>query len=195
MDNKAEAEFFKKAWREERTDREKDIKERSAREEGLRERENIDFNFLENDRDLFEILLQAKDDELQLLAKIISQKMSSNIDDTCRSPLAIASEIQLMGGNSIVNLFRGHGVGYKEIVLDVAEKVGVEENILSRTGNSVSSMELEIIEALFAKLQEKLNESDREHLSEKLAGTSKNTRYILLAQALLPSNSRSLCPM
>ena len=146
----------------------------------------MDIDFVENDRDLYAVMLRAKDDELKLLATIISQKMSSSIDDRCRSPLAITSEIQLMGGNSVVNLFRGHGVGYKEIVLDVAEKIGVDKNILSRTGNSVSSMEMEIIETLFARFQEKLDESDRENLSRKLAGTSKNTRYILLAQALLP---------
>ena len=186
MDSKAEAEFLKKAWREERAAREKDIQERAAEENDIQARGNMDIDFMENDRDLYAVLLRAKDDELKLLATIISQKMSSSIDDRCRSPLAITSEIQLMGGNSVVNLFRGHGVGYKEIVLDVAEKIGVDKNILSRTGNSVSSMEMEIIETLFARFQEKLDESDRENLSRKLAGTSKNTRYILLAQALLP---------
>jgi uncharacterized protein YaaW (UPF0174 family) len=172
----AASKFLKKAW----------LEERAAREEGLQERENTDLDFVENDQDLYPILLRAKDDELQLLATIISQKVSSSIDDGCRSPLAIASEIQLMGGNSVVNLFRGHGVGYKEIVLDVAEKMGVDKNILSRTGNSVASMEAEIIEKLFIKFAQEMNESDREHLSSKLERASTNTRYMLIARAILP---------
>jgi uncharacterized protein YaaW (UPF0174 family) len=179
-------EFLKKAWLEERAAREKEIKERTAREENIKELGNIDIGFVENDHDLYQILLCSKDDELQLLAKIISQKVSSNIEDSCRSPLAIASEIQLMGGNSIVNLFRGHGVSYKEIVLDVAEKIGVDKNILSRTGNSVSYMETEIIQTLFTKFEQEMNESDRESLYSKLERASTNTRYILIAQALLP---------
>ena len=179
-------EFLKKAWLEERAAGEKEIKKRTAREENTKEIGGIDIAFVENDHDLYQILLCAKDDELQLLAKIISQKASSNIDDSCRSPLAIASEIQLMGGNSIVNLFRGHGVGYKEIVLDVAEKIGVDKNILSRTGNSVSYMETEIIETLFTKFEQEMNEADRENLYSKLERASTDTRYILIAQAVLP---------
>jgi uncharacterized protein YaaW (UPF0174 family) len=178
--------FLKKAWLEERAAREKEIKERTAREENIKESGNMDIGFIENDPDLYQILLRAKDDELQLLAKIISQKASSSIDDSCRSPLAIASEIQLMGGNSVANLFRGHGVGYKEIVLDVAEKIGVDKNILSRTGNSVPYMETEIIETLFTKFEPEMNESDRENLYSKLERASTDTRYILIAQALLP---------
>lgn len=106
--------------------REPEMPARAAAEENSREREDIDRDFVENDHDLYPLLTWAKDDELRLLATLISQKISSSIDDGCRSPLAIASEIQLMGGNSLVNGFRGHGVCYKEIVLDVAETIGVD---------------------------------------------------------------------
>jgi len=112
--------------------------------------------------------------------------MSSSINDGCRSPLAIASEIQLMGGNSLVNWLRGHGVCYKEIVLDVAETIGVDPQILSRRGNSVASMENEIIEKLFARFEEKMNVLEREDLSKQLASASPEARTIVLAQTLLP---------
>ena len=141
---------------------------------------------MENDLDLYPLLARAKADELKLLATLISQKMSSSINDGCRSPLAIASEIQLMGGNSLVNWFRGHGVCYKEIVLDVAETIGVDPQILSRRGNSVASMENEIIEKLFARFEEKMNVLEREDLSKKLASASPEARAIVLAQTLLP---------
>lgn len=42
--------------------------------------------FVENDRDLYPIIARAKDNQLKLLATIISQKVSSSIDDGCRSP-------------------------------------------------------------------------------------------------------------
>ena len=187
MDSKAEAELLKNAWREERAAREQDRQARAASEEDLKASGQMDIEFVENDGDLYPILGWAKDDELHLLTTILSQKVSSRIDEGCRSPLAIISEIQLMGGNSVVNLFRGHGVGYQEIVLDVAEKIGVDKHILSRTGNSVASMEMEIVELLFARVAEKLPESARENLASKLAGASENTRYILLAQAVLPA--------
>ncbi len=123
MASKAEAELLKNAWREERAAREQDRQARAAREADLKASGPMDSGFVENDGDLYPILAWAKGDELHLLATILSQKVSSRIDEGCRSPLAIASEIQRMGGNSVVNLFRGHGVGYQEIVLDAAEKI------------------------------------------------------------------------
>ena len=182
----AEGASVKRTRLQDRAARAPEIPARAAAEETIRERGNIDHDFVENDRDLYPLLARAKDDELKLLATLISQKMSSSIEDGCRSPLAIASEIQLMGGNSLVNGFRGHGVCYKEIVLDVAETIGVDPQILSRTGHSVASMENEIIEKLFAKFEEQMNVSDREHLSRQLARASKEARTILLAHALLP---------
>ncbi len=123
MASKAEAELLKNAWREERAAREQDRQARAAREAALKASGPMDSGFVENDGDLYPILAWAKGDELHLLATILSQKVSSRIDEGCRSPLAITSEIQRMGGNSVVNLFRGHGVGYQEIVLDAAEKI------------------------------------------------------------------------
>lgn len=182
----AEGASAKRTRLEDRAAREPEIQARAAAEETVRERGNIDRDFVENDLDLYPLLARAKDDELRLLATLISQKMSSSINDGCRSPLAIASEIQLMGGNSLVNWLRGHGVCYKEIVLDVAETIGVDPQILSRRGNSVASMENEIIEKLFARFEEKMNVLEREDLSKKLASASPEARAIVLAQTLLP---------
>ena len=182
----AEGASAKRTRLEDRAAREPEIQARAAAEENIRERGNINRDFVENDHDLYPLLARAKADELKLLATLISQKMSSSINDGCRSPLAIASEIQLMGGNSLVNWFRGHGVCYKEIVLDVAETIGVDPQILSRRGNSVASMENEIIEKLFARFEEKMNVLEREDLSKQLASASPEARTIVLAQTLLP---------
>ena len=38
----------------------------------------------------------------------------------------IAEELQLFGGNTIANMFRGNGVLYKEILIDVAKKLKVD---------------------------------------------------------------------
>ena len=40
----------------------------------------------------------------------------------------IANELQLFGGNTLINMFRGHGVPYREILIDVCKKMKVNFN-------------------------------------------------------------------
>lgn len=40
----------------------------------------------------------------------------------------IANELQLFGGNTLLNIFRGHGVPYREILIDVCKKMKVNFN-------------------------------------------------------------------
>lgn len=40
----------------------------------------------------------------------------------------VAHELQLFGGNTLINMFRGHGVPYREILIDVCRKMKVNFN-------------------------------------------------------------------
>ena len=40
----------------------------------------------------------------------------------------VAHELQLFGGNTLINMFRGHGVPYREILIDVCKKMKVNFN-------------------------------------------------------------------
>lgn len=52
----------------------------------------------------------------------------------------IATEIQLFGGNTLVNLFRGgRGVPYKEVLCDVCDKMKVNYNKYSSVQHKVRS--------------------------------------------------------
>ncbi|MBL8474287.1 MAG: DUF3944 domain-containing protein [Rhodocyclaceae bacterium] len=59
----------------------------------------------------------------------------------------IAAELQLFGGNSIVNTWRGNGVPYHELLCDVCSQLG------GNVDNSMSAYEIENL--VLAKLMEK----------------------------------------
>jgi uncharacterized protein YaaW (UPF0174 family) len=61
--------------------------------------------------------------------------------------LLIATEIQKFGGNSLINLFRGKGVSYREIVCDVANHVGANYNDKNDIAQIESTILLKIIES------------------------------------------------
>ena len=62
---------------------------------------------------------------------------------------AIAAEIQLFGGQTFVNLFRGQGVQYSEILNDVATKVNTD---FHKDDFDVSQLEEKILRTLFGKI-------------------------------------------
>lgn len=91
---------------------------------------NMQHRHVADDLLLFPVLYCAKDTELLLCSRILASKRSCSIKPDCTSAESIAHEIQLMGGNSIANKTRGNqGVGYAEIVEDVAEKLKIPSSI------------------------------------------------------------------
>lgn len=56
----------------------------------------------------------------------------------------IIHELQLYGGDSIVNLFRRHGVSYREILTDVCDK----QNIRYKKTDTVAAIELELLRSV-----------------------------------------------
>ena len=77
----------------------------------------------------------------------------------------IAEELQLYGGNTIANIFRGStGVLYKEIATDVADKLKVK---IDKEAN-IDEIENEIIEKFFEDIYGKLSQEDKELMFSEL---------------------------
>ena len=116
---------------------------------------NIDF--ARNDADLYPLLLQATDAEKAFLAEIIAGKYSSGISKDERCPLKLTMELQSMGGDSVMNLFRRRGVQYRQIVTDVATKVAVEND----GPDDLMKAEEKIAEKVITDYKNKLSDSER----------------------------------
>lgn len=126
------------------------------------------------DRDLDPVLEHGDPDDLAVLADYItdngagrlsldsdvcktlhSARVDRNFGDAERS--LISKEIRLFGGNAIINLFRGDGVTYAEVVRDVASHIDVT---FSRT-TAVSEIEERMLKHMLSRALEKMSESDR----------------------------------
>jgi len=69
---------------------------------------------------------------------------------------AIAAEIQLFGGDTLVNLVRGKGVVYREILEDVANQTGVD---FHKETSNTNLLEEKLLRTLFGRITQ-LNELD-----------------------------------
>jgi len=123
---------------------------------------NIDF--ARDDRDLYPLLQQATDEEKAFLAEIIASKYSSGITKDERCPLKLTMELQSMGGDSVMNLFRRRGVQYRQIVVDVASKVAVENDSL----DDLMKTEEKIAEKVITDYKNKLSDSERAEFDQIL---------------------------
>lgn len=84
---------------------------------------------------------------------------------------AIAEELQLFGGDTLVNLFRGGGVLYKEILMDVAKKAKVNFNKDSSTERIEELYLQKIMEEAIEKMSpEELKEFIQEFDGENIVG-------------------------
>lgn len=73
-------------------------------------------------------------------------------------------ELQKFGGNTFVNIFRGGGPSYREILTDVCEKMDVNFN----SSSSVDVIELNLLQKIMI---DSLDKMDAESLMELLKGT------------------------
>ncbi|ARB29206.1 DUF726 domain-containing protein [Pseudomonas tolaasii] len=123
--------------------------------------------FAEEDLELFPALVQARPDELKFLAELMAQKRSASIDADVREPLKLAIELQRMGGDTFMNLARGHGVGYRQIAEDVARRLGVKFD--EPTGTvALADIEAQVAEKLIEQYRDKLSSADRKAFDAEL---------------------------
>ncbi|AMW83121.1 hypothetical protein AK972_2321 [Pseudomonas yamanorum] len=123
--------------------------------------------FAEEDVDLFPLLVQARPEELKFFAELMAQKRSASIDATVREPLKLAIELQRMGGDTFMNLARGHGVSYREIAQDVAQRVGIKFDEPIETV-ALADLELQVAERLIEQYKDKLSQADRQVFEAEL---------------------------
>jgi len=142
-------------------------------------------SFVFSDHSLYPVLKNANDEELGLLVETLCTKNSCGLKPATRDVPAIVNELQLMGGNSIANVARGHGVLYSEIVGDVADQVGVKLDDDLR----IAEKEWRILEHLVERAEEKMSEQERQAFYEEVRKQSgvqdfRSVKDLLLHQAV-----------
>ncbi|MDN5112692.1 DUF3944 domain-containing protein [Aliarcobacter butzleri] len=96
---------------------------------------------------LVETLIRDKDGELRLTESITSNDLYKKFSPQHSNYWElIAGELQSFGGNSFVNIFRGGGVQYKEILCEVCDKMGVNYNKNSNVINIEQNLFMKILE-------------------------------------------------
>lgn len=132
------------------------------------------------DPELFSVLESASQDDLGILVDIItdSGKGRVSLDDDVMKQLVsakdtgniahdqwlmIAGEIQLFGGNSIIKMFRGKGVEYREIVCDVADHLKVNYN----EKQDIAIIESAILMKEVEKSLEQMSEDERKNFFDE----------------------------
>jgi|SRR5882724_1409660 len=113
-------------------------------------------NFVYEDRDLYDVLAKATEEDLGMLVGVMLRKLSCSIHGACRDVPSIVNEFQSLGGHTFLTTIRGHGVCYREIVGDVAGKIGVDLSVCQ----NIAELEWRIIERLIDRIGEKLESMD-----------------------------------
>lgn len=93
----------------------------------------------------------------------------------------IASEIQLFGGNSFVNIFRGgKGVVYREVLCDVCDKMKANYN----KNSSTKQIEENLLMKILTQALEEMKPHERQELSEELGLGTNFTAQALTASCI-----------
>ena len=133
-----------------------------------------------HDPDL-DILNTLSNDELEPIVKLITEKGSLSqfltISDEYKAHYPdhkkyldlIKDELACMGGNSFANIFRGHGVSYREMLIDVSDKLKVPYNKQAPT----ERIELCLLEKVLEDAWEKMSPKEKDELLENLGDTTK----------------------
>lgn len=130
--------------------------------------------------DLVYLLTHDKDGERRL-TELLTQEdnYKKHYPDHKQYWKEIAAEIQCFGGNTFVNMFRGGGVSYKEVLCDVCDKMKVNYNKDSSTKKIEQNLLMKILEDAL----EKMSPEEIEKLGKELGleNTAKLTSQGLTA--------------
>lgn len=149
------------------------------------------------DSDINPILENATNEDLQYLVDLLIGTFTNflEVNDVYKANCPnhrvyadlIAKEICEYGGNSFVNLFRGKGPSYKEIVCDVADKLKAPYN----QNQSIEKIEDSITLKILEKALEEMSDEDKQKLLKEmgykrnldLVGPSLTNAFILIFRA------------
>ncbi|WP_137823532.1 DUF3944 domain-containing protein [Pseudomonas sp. D(2018)] len=159
---------------------------------GIKYRKDDDLAFFQycTDNDLQVLaryLTHDKDGDPRIASELLEDKefksYSGHSEQYKRSWQLIAGEFQHFGGDTIVNLFRGNGVPYKEILSDVCGKLSV------KFGKADSAYEIEnkLLDKFISDSWEKMNAEQKEELLKGvgLDGRLSGAAGLLALQAAL----------
>jgi len=96
----------------------------------------------------------------------------------------IAAELQHFGGNTIANTWRGHGVDYREILLEVCDKMNVNYNKKSEIPVIEMNLLLKILEEAMADMSEEELKIIADELDLKTTSFTANAMSIALQMAI-----------
>lgn len=132
---------------------------------------------IQGDEALVQLLLNADKGDIDLLIDYVTNtgKLGFSMSDSVKTVLQDAKrhdvpdeetlrllvrELQHFGGNTFVNLFRRNGVGYNEIVDDVASHLKIKAPISS----TVEEKEALIIDCVFTSSWKKMSDDERSQI-------------------------------
>lgn len=114
---------------------------------------------------LIQVLNKGSNEELQELLRLFSNQLTSlvseediQVTDKNRAEKIklIDKELREFGGNTFINLFRGEGPAYDEVVTDVADKFSIKTN-----GLTIPEVEERICCVILQKAIEGMSEEER----------------------------------
>lgn len=135
----------------------------------IRYRDDLDLEFLQfcenyDLKDLSEILM-GKSDDTRWSEELSTDEVYKNCNGNYQKAWKqIAGELQLFGGDSIVNAFRGHGVEYKEILCDVCGKM----NVKFKKSESTLELEQKLLLKVIEKSLDKMTPEQREEFVKEI---------------------------
>lgn len=132
---------------------------------------------IQGDEALVQLLLNADKGDIDLLIDYVTNtgKLGFSMSDSVKTVLQDAKhhdvpdeetlrllvrELQHFGGNTFVNLFRRNGVGYNEIVDDVASHLKIK----APTSSTVEEKEALIIDCVFTSSWKKMSDDERSQI-------------------------------
>ncbi|MEY1423055.1 hypothetical protein AB7038_04475 [Morganella morganii] len=101
------------------------------------------------DEALYNVIYYSSKNEREVISKLLN-KRNKSFSDSEVDTQALTNEIQLMGGDSIVNIIRGNGVKYDEILRDISYEIGIK-NIKESRYFEIESMILDVMMNNFKK--------------------------------------------
>ncbi|MCD8213954.1 MAG: DUF3944 domain-containing protein [Campylobacter sp.] len=130
-----------------------------------------DLEFLRSDflvhgdlNDLFNILVYDKDGDQRFTSDLKTSENFKRYPNQHKRYLDdILEELQRFGGNTFVNIVRGGGVQYKEILCEAADKMGAKY----KSSQSTLEIELALIEKVIKESLEKMSADELKNLAEE----------------------------
>lgn len=139
-------------------------------------------------------LKACTNEELKPLVKILTDSSTSELDDKDKYKThypnhqkyvdEIIDDYEKFGGNTFANMFRGYGVGYKEILTDVCKQMKTNVSKNASLDSTERALILKLTEEAIEKMTAKEREEFAKGIDPKATDFSKNAVTILAQVAI-----------